>query len=145
MHIHALPRRAFTLISPSEAAAQVDVLTQHQDASRSGANLKETDLTVEKVDIKQKNQFGKLCFRLVEGNVYAQPLIVTGAKVAGSATPRDVVIIATEHNFLYALRRGHQSEFDDSATLVDRRYCLRKICPKHDPQSGPWAWTWRMR
>ena len=107
----------FALISPSEAAAQVDVLTQHQDASRSGVNLKETDLTVEKVDVKQKNQFGKLCFRLVEGNVYAQPLIVTGAKVAGSATPRDVVIIATEHNFLYAFDAADTNQNSTTAQL----------------------------
>jgi hypothetical protein len=107
----------FALLLPCAAVAQIDVLTQHQDPSRSGANLKETDLTIEKVNIKQKNQFGKLCFRLVEGNVYAQPLIVTGAKVAKGASPRDVVVVATEHNFVYAFDAADTDQNSNSAQL----------------------------
>ena len=79
--------------------AQVDVLTQHNDAGRSGANLNETTLTTANVN---NASFGKLAFRLVDGNIYAQPLIVSQAKIANRTGPQNVAIVATEHNSVYA-------------------------------------------
>src|ERR1022692_3975316 len=78
-------------------AAQVDVLTERYDNARSGANLKETTLTTSNVS---KDHFGKLAFRIVDGNIYAQPLIVSQAKIAGRTA--NIAIIATEHNSVYA-------------------------------------------
>ncbi len=103
----------------AEAKAQpkktlVNVLTHHQDARRSGTNLKETDLTVEKL---KNNQFGKKCFRLVNGNLYAQPLVVTQAEIAGSAGPRNVVIVATEHNSVYAFDADDTDQNSKTAQL----------------------------
>jgi hypothetical protein len=79
--------------------AQVDVLTQRYDNSRSGANLNET--TLKKSNVNKKS-FGKLAFRNVDGNIYAQPLIVTNAGIANRQTAVNVVIVATEHNSVYA-------------------------------------------
>ncbi len=78
--------------------AQVDVLTERYDNARSGANLHETSLKPSNVN---KNHFGKLAARFVDGNIYAQPLIVSAAKVKGHATA-NVAIVATEHNSVYA-------------------------------------------
>jgi hypothetical protein len=85
------------LPSVPRMSAQVDVLTERYDNARSGANLKETTLTPNNVN---RDHFGKLAFRIVDGNIYAQPLIVSQAKVAGRAA--NIAIIATEHNSVYA-------------------------------------------
>jgi hypothetical protein len=81
------------------AAAQVDVLTQHNDNARSGANLQETTLKTSNVNA---GSFGKLAFRVVDGNVFAQPLIVARARIAGRAGAPNVAIVATAHNSVYA-------------------------------------------
>jgi hypothetical protein len=80
-------------------AAQIDVLTHRYDNARAGVNLRETVLKKSNVN---NNQFGKLAFRIVDGNIYAQPLIVSQAAVAGRPAPLNIVIVATEHNSVYA-------------------------------------------
>jgi hypothetical protein len=75
----------------------VSVLTQHNDNIRSGANLRETTLNTTNVNV---NDFGLLTSRDVVGRIYAQPLYVPGVKLAGKV--RNVVYIATMHNWLYA-------------------------------------------
>jgi hypothetical protein len=89
-------------------AQNVDVLTHRYDNSRSGANLNET--TLKKANVNTKS-FGKLAFRNIDGNPYAQPLIVTQAAIVNRTTPVDVVIVATEHNSVYA--------FDSNDTSAD--------------------------
>jgi hypothetical protein len=86
------------LLVAAPLVAQVDVLTQHNDNLRTGANLKETLLRPSNV----RSQFGKLAFRPVDGNVYAQPLVVSNTKIVNRASPTSVVIVATEHNSVYA-------------------------------------------
>jgi hypothetical protein len=82
------------------AAQPVDVLTHRYDNARSGANLKET--TLSKSNVK-KGKFGKLAFRNVDGNIYAQPLIVSQAAVAARPGQSvNLVLVATEHNSVYA-------------------------------------------
>jgi hypothetical protein len=89
------------LLNPGWVLAQVDVLTQRYDNARSGGNLKETKLKTSNVN---KTSFGKLAFRIVDGNIYAQPLIVSGARIAShpGVNGTNVAIIATEHNSVYA-------------------------------------------
>src|SRR5207253_271345 len=64
---------------------------------RTGQNLKETQLTPANVNA---TNFGKLFQINVDGNVYAQPLIVTAVTLANQ-TVHNVVIIATEHDTVY--------------------------------------------
>ena len=78
--------------------AQVNVLTQHNNNSRTGTNLKETILKPSNVN---KEVFGKLFTRAVDGEVYAQPLIVSGVTIPGKGV-RNVVYVATMNNTLYA-------------------------------------------
>ena len=75
----------------------VSVLTQHNDNLRSGANLNETILNTNNVNV---NQFGLVASRDVVGRIYAQPLYVPGITNAGKG--RNVVYVATMHNWVYA-------------------------------------------
>jgi hypothetical protein len=78
--------------------AQVNVLTYHIDNSRDGQNTNEIILCPANVNT---NTFGKLFSHTVDGYVYAQPLYVSGVNIPGQGT-HDVLIIATEHDTVYA-------------------------------------------
>jgi hypothetical protein len=83
-----------------------NVLTQHNNPQRTGANTHETDLTHAKV---KGPTFGKLWEYPVWGRIYAQPLL---ARVHGvPPTLRDfcVVFIATAENVVYAFDAEHDN------------------------------------
>lgn len=78
--------------------AQVNVTTWHNDLSRSGANTQETTLTTANVNV---SQFGRLFQIPVDGQVYAQPLYLSGVQIGGGTY--NVVYVATEHDSVYAI------------------------------------------
>ena len=86
-----------TLILSFPAFSQVDVLTEHNDNARTGANLDETTLTPANVNV---SQFGMLFERPVDDQIYSQPLVVSGVSIGGGT--HNVVYIATVHNSVYA-------------------------------------------
>lgn len=86
----------------------VDVLTNRYDNWRSGANLKESKLTVQNVN---QQSFGKLFEREVDGDVYAQPLIKTAVPIQARG-PRNVAFVATSSNNLYAFDADVPGEAD---------------------------------
>src|SRR5581483_12361282 len=80
-----LPWRHFVvtmivLASVLPVMGQVDVLTQHNDNARTGANLNETTLTPSNVNV---NQFGMLFKHVVDDQVYGQPLVATNINIGG--------------------------------------------------------------
>ena len=77
----------------------VDVLTNHNDNARTGANLRETRLNTQNVG--QPEKFGKLFSLTVDGQVYAQPLVKSHVEIAGKGV-HNVVFIATAHDSVYA-------------------------------------------
>jgi hypothetical protein len=79
------------------AQARVDVLTQHNDNSRTGVNLRETLLTPTNVN---QTRFGMLFKRVVDDQLYTQPLVVTDVEVAGGT--RDLLYVTTVNNSVYA-------------------------------------------
>lgn len=77
--------------------AQVDALTQHKDSARTGVNSRETVLTLANVN---GTQFGMLFKRVLDDQLYTQPLVVTGVHVSGGT--RDLVYVKTVNNSVYA-------------------------------------------
>jgi hypothetical protein len=82
---------------PAAVQAQ-SVLTWHNDNSRTGQNLQETILTLKNVNT---TQFGKKFTLSVDGQIFAQPLYVSGVSIPGKGT-RNVVYVATENDSVYA-------------------------------------------
>src|ERR1041385_2440091 len=82
----------------SAHAAADDVLTQHNDPSRTGAQLHETQLKPSNVS---PSTFGRLYERNVEGQIIAQPLYAGGVNIPGKGL-RNVVYVATRKNVVYA-------------------------------------------
>jgi hypothetical protein len=113
--LSVIPGIAFTvLLNVTPLVAQVDVLTHHNDNARTGANLNETQLKPSNVN---NRDFGKLAYRIVDGNVYAQPLVVSQAKIEGRGAAANTVIIATEHNSVYAFDAEDTNQASTTAQL----------------------------
>lgn len=101
----------------------IAVLTQHNDNIRSGANLLEIKLNPLVVNV---NQFGLLCSRAVDGQIYAQPLYVPGVPIGGAA--RNVVLVATMNNWIYAFDADDTSA---AGTVIWRRQVHPHPVPAH--------------
>jgi len=86
------------LLVPSLAYGQTQVLTEHNDVSRSGANTNETLLTPANVNF---NTFGKLFTQSVDGYVVGQPLYLSAVKFTDGST-HNVVYVATQHDSVFA-------------------------------------------
>jgi uncharacterized protein (TIGR03437 family) len=80
------------------ARAQVNVLTGGYDNNRSNANPGETILTPGNV---VPGSFGKLGSFPVDGQVYTQPLYVSGVAIPGSGT-HNILFVCTQHDTVYA-------------------------------------------
>lgn len=88
-------------VHPSIAVAVTNLsgmLTYHNDLARDGANTQEYALTPANVNT---SSFGKLFSCSVDGAIYGQPLWVANVSLAGAT--HNVVIVATQHDSLYAL------------------------------------------
>lgn len=79
-----------------------NVLSYHDDVASTGQNLNETTLTPANVNV---TDFGKQFSTGLDGQVYAQPLYVSGVNVTGGTHQgtHNVVYVATEHDSLYAI------------------------------------------
>jgi hypothetical protein len=80
------------------SSAQVSVVTQHNDISRTGQNTNESILTPANVG---NSQFGLLFSLPVDAQVYAQPLYLPGLQIPGDGT-HNVLFVATENDSVYA-------------------------------------------
>ena len=89
---------AVFVLNPSSGWSQVQVVTEHNDVSRSGANLNETLLTPAKVNF---NLFGKLFTDAVDGYIVGQPLYLSGLKFPNGST-HNVVYVTTQHDSVFA-------------------------------------------
>ncbi|MGD0435107.1 MAG: hypothetical protein ABSB86_01480 [Bryobacteraceae bacterium] len=79
------------------AAAQINVLTANYDTDRTNSNNSETILNPATVNAQS---FGKLGTLPVDGEIYAQPLYVSGVAIAGHL--HNVIYAATMHDSVYA-------------------------------------------
>ena len=93
-----LIRCGMALASAVILNGQVNVLTWHNDAARTGQNLQETILTPANVN---STTFGRLATLTLDGKVDAQPLYVPGLTIPNQGV-HNVLYLATEHGSLYA-------------------------------------------
>ncbi len=104
--MHALPPLPDTGPSPNAAAGlkrrysgtPIDVLNYHYDNYPTGWNRSETDLTPATV---ASSSFAQLTTLNVDGNVFAQPLMVSNVTL-GDGSTHNILIVATGHNTVYA-------------------------------------------
>jgi hypothetical protein len=104
------------------------VLTQHNDLSRTGANLNETILNTTNV---HTGTFGKLHAYPVTGQVYAQPLYVAQA-ISG----KNVVYLATEANNVYAYNADSPWDLLWSRTTIETPWMSASTCVNTQPLIG---------
>jgi hypothetical protein len=123
---------------PANLGAQVSVLTQGNDISRSGVNSAETTLTTSNVNT---TQFGKLFSQTVDGYVYAQPLYMPNVTING--VTHNVVFVATEHDSVFAFDADSNTGANASPlwqiTLLDAAHGAApgaSTVPNQDTDSG---------
>jgi hypothetical protein len=107
----------------SARAGAVDVLTEKYNNVHTGANLSETALTTTNVNV---NTFGKKFALPVDGEIYAQPLVVGGLTIAGGT--HDVVYVATMNNSVYAF------DANSAGPALWSRLALKSPVPQGDVQ-----------
>ena len=113
VNVKAVWALVMALASILPAFAAVNVTTWRYDPGRTGQNLNETQLVPSNVN---QSSFGKLYAYSVDGYVYAQPLYVAGARIAG--TIHNVVFVATEHDSVYAFDADQNMQLW-KASLID--------------------------
>src|SRR5215467_12447067 len=86
------------LLVPLISYAQVNILTANGSNDRTNANLQEAQLNPATVSTAT---FGRLGVLSVDGQVYSQPLFLSGLSIPGQG-PHNVVFVSTMHNSVYA-------------------------------------------
>ena len=110
------------IIARFAVADAADVLTQHYDNARTGANLAETTLDRNAL---RSGLFGKRWTLYADGQVVAQPLYVSGLAINTAANPAvplvqgmfNTVIVATMHNTVYAYDADNERRGPDGRTI----------------------------
>ena len=128
---------AAATLTVTAATSTTDVLTYHNDNSRSGQNLTETTLTPTTVN---STKFGLLRVLPADGLVDGQPLIASALSVSG--TTHNVAYIVTENDSVYSYDAdsgaalGHVSVLGSGETPSDTRGCSQ-VTPQIGITSTP--------
>jgi hypothetical protein len=94
-------RREASIFEPLESRRllSVNVTTYHYSNAETGANTSETTLTLNNVN---SGDFGKIASMNVSGQIYGQPLIMTGVPMTNGQGTHDIVLVTTETDLVYA-------------------------------------------
>ncbi len=95
--VNGVSGNAALTVTSQSSGGNANILTRQFDNNRSGLNPGEQSLTPSNVT---PATFGKLFSYLVDGYIYAEPLLVSGLTVNGST--HDVVFVATQRDSVYA-------------------------------------------
>jgi hypothetical protein len=124
------PLLAFMLLgagAPSEAqtmcsaaAGKTCVLTWQNDNYRTGQNLNETAITYQSFG-NPNFEFGQLCSVPLDGQVYAQPLVVTNVTIPPLTGHlyKSVVYVVTENDTLYALQGDPTDAYKATCSVLN--------------------------
>ena len=113
-----------------EPAKKVSVWTYHNDNARTGLNDLETTLTPNL--LRGNQQFGETWSAPLDGQPYAQPLILADVPMPNNST-YDLVIVATQHNSVYAF----DATGGPSRTPVWVFRGAETMPPVSSPRTGP--------
>jgi hypothetical protein len=121
------------------AAAQTPVTTWHYDNERTSANTSETLLTLSNVN---RNSFGKLFSKPVDGFIVGHPLYLPGLTMPGQGT-HNVVFVATMHNSVYAFDadNGNAAPFWVKSVLNYSPPGATSVPATVQKNAGVTAWT----
>jgi hypothetical protein len=108
---------ALAAVCFTASARGTNVLTRQNDLARTGANTEEAILTTGNVN---PCDFGLLYSRAVDGDVYAQPLVMSAVSIPGKGT-HNVVFVATMHDSVYAFD-ADSNQGDNAAPLWYRSF-----------------------
>ncbi len=92
------------------STAQVNATTWQYNNWRTGQNTSETTLTTTNV---RENSFGKICSASVDGQIYAQPLVLWN-----SSTNKNVVYVVTQNDSIYAFDGTNCSLIASNTSLI---------------------------
>jgi hypothetical protein len=95
------------------AQAQVNITTWQNDVQRTGQNLNETILTPGNLTA---GNFGQLCSAALDGQVYAQPLVLSNVTFQGTQYA-SLVYVVTENNSLFVIN-GAPPSGSNSCAIV---------------------------
>jgi len=125
------------VISPRSASAYANcakqnVITQHNDNSRSGANLAETVLKPSNVNF---STFGRLFSRQVDGDIVGQPLYVRSVHTAAQGV-KNLFFVTTSKNNIYAFDADAPAN-SPSISVWQRNLCgARHLCVYWGPNNN---------
>ena len=116
------------------AAPKVTVLTQRYNNQRTGANTAETILTAQNVG---SPAFQKLYQINVDGQVYAQPLLVSNV-VMNSGMAQDILLVATMNNtlFAFAVDNGYSTSSPQPPRLLWKATFGTPVAANFMPMAG---------
>jgi hypothetical protein len=126
------------LTSGAPGAFAQNVLTYHNNNSRTGLNSSETSLTLSNVN---SSSFGKLFTLTVDGLVDGEPLYLSAVPIPGSGT-HNLLIVVTENDSVYAFDADtgaaiwHISALKSGETPSDDRGCSQ-VAPRIGITSTP--------
>jgi hypothetical protein len=120
-------QRVFTALllglrPPDSELYRADVLTQHNDNSRSGAYLVETQLTPQNV---ASPQFGRVCTRNVDGDTVSQPLYMRGVHTVAAGV-KNLFFVTTSKNNVYAFDLDNADSNPAHGLVWNRNLCPSK-------------------
>src|SRR5271170_1153895 len=105
------PFRLFVERLEDRRLLATNITQYHVDSESTGADLTETQLTSTNVNA---TDFGQLFNTTLDGQVYAQPLVMTNITIAAGpntvgtpGTYASVVFVATENDSLYAINAAN--------------------------------------
>ena len=129
-------------LAPSAGLCQTSVVTYHYDTARTGQNTKEKFLTPANVN---PNEFRRLFFQPVDGQIYGQPLYLSNVSIPGKGT-HNVVFVTTEGDSVWAFdaddNQGTNAASLWHANLLDPAYGAASgatTVPQESQPEGIWC------